>query len=309
MYEFRRLREVSHMEELSLYQSFTTKPYDAMLADLAQQNHFIAIGLLYESQPVGMVLAVKSFPTQIHVVSMYVQREHRHQGLGTRLMSKLEEEILKDEKHVRVFYTRYPTSMDSAPFFERILLKLKWVVQDALLMITISKENVPWLNTPFKKPANFEYFMWKDLKPEERESIVIKEKTENWFKENPGFSPFIKESDIEYSNSLGVRYEGQVIGWMITHRIFPDTIQYWCLFVDPRFQSTGIGLHLAIEAARLHPANCKAFFMIRQRMLDANHQWKSFLDKRVIPYCSSFTRVNEAFKFMKGTIPDSMNGS
>lgn len=141
----------------------------------------------------------------------------------------------------------------------------------------------------------FEIFKWKDLTSEEREYILNRKK-QGWY--DTVFCPFANEDTIEF-NSLGLRHEGKVVGWMITHRISPDTIQYWCLFIDPAFQTTGIGMHLLVQAILLqHHSNppSYALFGFREERINKNPQWISFFKKRIFPYCSNVIYTYEAIK-------------
>ncbi len=43
---------------------------------------------------------------------------------------------------------------------------------------------------------------------------------------------------------MGLRYQGQVVGWMVTHRSASDAIQYTSLFLAPQHQRQRLGLPL-----------------------------------------------------------------
>jgi hypothetical protein len=43
---------------------------------------------------------------------------------------------------------------------------------------------------------------------------------------------------MEPVNSLGLRFDGQIVEWIITHRIAPGTTRYTALFVHKELQKT-----------------------------------------------------------------------
>jgi GNAT superfamily N-acetyltransferase len=49
-------------------------------------------------------------------------------------------------------------------------------------------------------------------------------------------------------NSLGLRHQGEAIGWIVTHRVAPDTIRYSSLFVDAKYQKLGRGISLLSQS-------------------------------------------------------------
>ena len=61
---------------------------------------------------------------------------------------------------------------------------------------------------------------------------------------------FVEDTRLEPLNSLGLRYQGEVIGWTITHRIDSETIRYSVMFVEERFQRMGRGFSLLTQAVK-----------------------------------------------------------
>ena len=61
---------------------------------------------------------------------------------------------------------------------------------------------------------------------------------------------FRRKRRQEPCNSLGLRSDNEVVGWMITHRTRPDTIQYTSLYVEPavRRRQPGIGMALLAKS-------------------------------------------------------------
>ena len=102
------------------------------------------------------------------------------------------------------------------------------------------------------------------------------------------------------SNSIGLRYRGEVVGWVITHRINELLWRYSCAFVREDLARKRIGLALMKES------------MSRQVEvvgLDAVHaiwnvpNWHStharFIRRRVAPYLISLTETMGSFKQLR----------
>ena len=71
------------------------------------------------------------------------------------------------------------------------------------------------------------------------------------------FTPFTQEDKIEPLNSLGLRYKDKVIGWMINHRIAPDTIRYTQMYVHPDYQPLSRSILFLAKAIEIHSREVK----------------------------------------------------
>jgi hypothetical protein len=114
---------------------------------------------------------------------------------------------------------------------------------------------------------------------------------------HPLLNPFAnKEMPMETINSLGLRYQGEVIGWIITHRPNPETIRYSNLYVDPRFYFKGFAISLLIKSMQLHqltPDVPHALFEVN--LTETEPSWWNFVKRRLIPYATKTERFKWAF--------------
>lgn len=297
MYTIKRLTAFSD-SSLATYQSLTIEPYKQMLANAAQSKQYIAVGVLFEENPVGLGIFVK-YPEQkaAQLVSIFINKEHRHQHLGSQVLTLLEEELSQEKDTYQQVFARYPLGNETAPFFEKLILNHQWTLGETLLGGKIPNNvNFTWLKN-FSLPSQYEFFNWKDLTESDREQIRQKHEKKVW---NPNISPFDKEEDIDYLNSLGLRLNGELIGWMITHRIFPDVIQYWCLCIDSTIPNQAIGIYLLTEAMRLqleaYPPLVYGLFLFRESQLTKTSKFLQFVKNKLLPYCVTKTYAREASK-------------
>lgn len=161
-------------------------------------------------------------------------------------------------------------------------------------LVCKSRDRGKILNAPFLKksllPPSCEVFLWKDLPQAERAFIKDKQKQSPWYPEI--LSPFSNEADIEFLNSLGLRYRGEIAGWVITHRISKKTIRYTTSFVREDLQQYGFTAPLLIEAIKIHMTSPESFVATDASfIIPASFEGMiAFAQKRLIPYLEeSFT--------------------
>jgi hypothetical protein len=144
----------------------------------------------------------------------------------------------------------------------------------------------PWLDR-YTLPDEFTIFPWAELTAQERQTIEQRQQVESWYP--PVLTPFQEEDRLEPLNSLGLRYQGQVVGWMITHRVAPDTIQYTSLFIQQEFQQLGRTIALIAEAIKRQIAGGVPYGIF---MIDVeNKTMVKFFRRRLQPYMTSLTEA------------------
>ncbi|MES9939416.1 MAG: hypothetical protein ABW104_12900 [Candidatus Thiodiazotropha sp. 6PLUC2] len=114
-----------------------------------------------------------------------------------------------------------------------------------------------------KARKGYSIFSWNELLPIDKEQILKRQNSKEWFPKE--LTPFQQESSIEWSNSLGLRFYDEVVGWLITHRVAEDVIQYTSLFVAQEHRTLATGILLIIESVRRHQETdvSRAIFQVR----------------------------------------------
>jgi hypothetical protein len=87
----------------------------------------------------------------------------------------------------------------------------------------------PWYGR-VSLPEGAEIFPWVELTPAERQRLLESNQAEPWIPnslqpwrhDRIGFDPV---------SSVGMRYRGEVVGWVINHRIGDDTVRFTCSFL------------------------------------------------------------------------------
>jgi hypothetical protein len=153
----------------------------------------------------------------------------------------------------------------------------------------------PWMKRYSRIPSSYSIFPWLEITQEERQAIQHQQETQPWIPED--LIPFQYEKHLEPITSLGLRYQGQVVGWMINHRLSPDTIRYTCSFVRKDLQKMGRIISLYAEAAKLQ-VQAKISNVIWTVPV-AHESMVNFVKHRWAPYLASVGETKGTFKFLR----------
>lgn len=231
--------------------------------------------------------------------SLVIHENFTGKGIWRPLFTFMQERLSSEEK-MRGMEWIYDQESPSAPAMESILASLGWAPPLLYLIrfhFDADSFNPPWLNRTFPLPANMRYFPWKDLLPQDRDTI-------NYLSQQgrfpPYLSPLYKEETIDLETSVGLRKEGLLVGWSLTRRPDPSTILYSSLYIDSGLLYGGYGIQLLLESIRRHkklPVP-HALFEISLREIDPT--WLHFVNKRLLPYAVRVERIKQAFRIFHG---------
>ncbi|MEB3831895.1 GNAT family N-acetyltransferase [Phormidium sp. CCY1219] len=211
-----------------------------------QRGPLSGVAVSVNEERVGFVLAeLMPDVTRAEVLSFFVKPNYRRQGLGTQLMRYMEIALTKLSCAELFLKYRVTSLTDSA--LEPILHQQSWQPPETEFVLTKTTaeklRSAPWVYK-YCLPQQFTVFPWTELTKAEKARIVQRKKYPD------ALSPFTEDGPLEPINSVGLRYQGEVIGWAIAHRIAPDTIRYSSMFVEEPFQKLGRGFALLTEAVR-----------------------------------------------------------
>jgi uncharacterized protein (TIGR03032 family) len=188
-----------------------------------------------------------------HAYALGVLPPHRGQALGTELLERLENRVHK--AGARVLECNFRASISSLPALERLLEKRNWEPPEVKRYLYKGKRSrVPesFLEELPRKPARGTLFEWADLTVNERNDIAARLASSSESAIPESLSPFQLGVEPDLECSVGLRHDDRVVGWMITHRIREDLLQYTTLYVEPDLRGPGVGPTLLAEAIRRH---------------------------------------------------------
>jgi GNAT superfamily N-acetyltransferase len=278
------------------YQPFTFPLYRSRLQGLKLAPSTVAIAATdAANQPIGLALAeIRPDGRSAEVLSIFVQPTHRQQGVGTALLARLAAELsLRGCDHAYLVYT---TGQPTTPALERLLQKNNWTSPQPRMLVCRSTTkfiaNAPWMQRKML-PAAYQIFPWQDITTAECLAIQQTQAASPWIPKD--LYPLQPEPNLELLNSLGLRYQGQVVGWMITHRLAPDTIRYSYGFIRQDLQKMGRLISLIANAVQLQidaetiPNGIWVVSCDRAPMIQ-------FVRKHMAPYLTAIEETRGCFK-------------
>ena len=267
------------------FSAFTFPYFRATLTAANFGVRTTAVGATLAGDPVGLVLAELQQDARVaEICSIGVAAHQRHVGIGTALLRRIEYELV--DRRCAWAEVAYMTNRTSTFIVERLLRKTGWPAAALRVMICRTDFDLlysaPWMKeTDFPPP--FQVFRWKELTVRERADTMESQAHKEWFPE--ALSPFVKDYLIDPVCSLGLRYQGEIVGWCIGHQIGEDTLSCGCLFVRKEFEARGRAIALLAQAvhASRHTDRRKFIFGVsfeRPPMI-------RFVQRRMAPYLRS----------------------
>lgn len=257
------------------------EPLTAVAAVPAGQTRFCALALAHHH----------AHDTAATVLSLFVEPAQRRQGVGSALLARLKD-VLSGQGRSRVQLS-YRDDWPGAVALERILARQGWEPpRDHLLLAKARPEvllQAPWFARA-RLAEGYTVFPWTTLPAAERQIIAERQAREAWF--SPELSPFQEEARLEPASSLGLRWHSELVGWMITHRINAETVQYTSLFITPQRRHRSQAVPLLAAALRRHAAQRIPFGIFQVDVTNAAMQ--RFLERRLRASLLSLTTARRA---------------
>jgi GNAT superfamily N-acetyltransferase len=252
-----------------------------------------------DGQPLGLALAeVPTVAADGHapeLLSLFVAAEARGQGVATALVSELETVLrAQGQRELRAVYMTGKPAIDT---IEHILARLGWappVTRSVTLRFTPEEAlATPWFGRITLPEPEYQTFPWTEITPDERaelershaETPWITKGLEFWNHDRQGFDPV---------SSLGLRHHGRIVGWVINHRLSPDTVRFTCSFMRKDLGRRGRIMPLytvSLERLRAQgPHLCTFVTPVQYRtMVD-------FVRRRCAPWATFFGETRGATK-------------
>jgi hypothetical protein len=262
-------------------------------------NDLMAVTAKLHQTPVGLIIGEKKFKHLLEIKSLKVLEEHKNRNLPFKMLQALETEFVKHKGHyMQALYPNEPSFLED---WEKTFIQSRWTGKKLAAVECFfadgSAFHPDWYERSYTLPPEFEIFLWKDLTPAEAEEIKIACKN----RISPAeVNPFVP-GDYEPLNSLGLRHQGKVVGWLITRRYDPNTICYYSIYTDIEFHNKGPIIQLLVHALRIHQNSSfkQAIFRVNVMQLP-NLKWLRFVRKRLVPHASRYTEYFLAWHAIPG---------
>ena len=187
-----------------------------------------AVGLALAEAPVDPPADEPAIP---ELLSIFVKADHRNQGVATALLERLEAALAgRGFGEVKGTFMSGRSANDA---LLRVLAKRGWTppaVRTVTLRFTPQGARAtPWYGR-LQYSDDYEVFPWGELTKEEREGLYRTQAAGPWIP--AGLEPWRHDRyGYDAVSSLGLRYKGQVVGWVINHRLGPSMVRFTCSFM------------------------------------------------------------------------------
>lgn len=225
------------------------------LLQIEANGRIEAFGASLFDLPVGMIYANMQPEKGVgKIESWYVMEKYRQRGAGTRLLAALELTLRNCQcRQLEIKYSK-PAGLTEELAIEILLKKTGWgapAPQNVIFRCRNGNiQHARWLDIATAFPS-FQVFPWRDLTEADVQQLQQEQAESPWYPED--LSPCISDDlgfEIDPDVSLGLRYQGRLIGWMITRRLPQNTLLFFRTFICEEFQQTGKGIILYAESIK-----------------------------------------------------------
>ncbi len=213
----------------------------------------VALAATIHGAPAGLALAgmPKSDATgNPTLFSLFVAPAFRRQGIATRLMETLHDEIARlGGSQIK---TVYMAGNPLAEAFERTLLKTGWDQPSPRMaaikadLVQIRAADPPWLRERRIDGARFQIIQWEDVTDAQKDELRRSHETGHWIADD--LVPWKHETGCDLITSCALLHDGRLAGWVINHLMPDGATRFTCSFVHPRLQRLGAVFWLYKEA-------------------------------------------------------------
>lgn len=237
-------------ETIRIYRPLTFNHYQAALeVPIDESTGIIPIGINFLGRAIAFLLA-ESFQKTIFIRSLFVAPDFRRQGLAGSLIKTLEN--YSHSKEFNKLCIEYVSNRSAAAGLEAFFKAHQWPPPEDTMVLchmycTKAKEMMmtPPMNT-YHLPKGFEIFLWSEIS--EQEFLQLQqEHVQHPFYD--GFEP--RRDDTVAYNSLGLRYNNEIVGWLLTRRRNKSIMLYDNLFVKQKYRKLARAVPLLIESMKL----------------------------------------------------------
>ncbi len=231
------------------FQRFTYPSLQPMLLGSGNQ-HVKAVGATLDDEPIGLALALILPRPQVNrLASLFVQKQHRGRGIGTQLLTALEQELIKSgHNHLRI---TYETGRECSVAAERVLAKLDWPNPEPERLLCRCDRRMcgsDWVAKDYRLSGGYEIVPWRELRDEQLAELQRDDERDSWI---PASLRPWEYQGIEF-NSVALLRQNRIIGWVLTQRFDTRTLIYSNSWMYPRQQRKALILPCYARAVRKH---------------------------------------------------------
>ena len=256
-------------------------------------------------EPVGLLVA--ELPTaerpSAELLSLFVVPHMRGLGVATALVASLEEDLaaLGVCEVTGVYMAGKPATAALERVFEKRGFTPPQLRKVVVQCTPDEASRTEWYQHA-KLPSSCVIFPWADLPLEEYEGLKRSQAEAPWIPQI--LEPWSCGEHFDATSSVGLRKRGEVVGWIITHRIPPNIVRYTSCFVRADLQRWGLMLPLLVASIRpLLGTDARCTFVTT----DQFPEMVTFTHRRIGPfvsYCGETRGVSKSLTAIGAPVND-----
>lgn len=212
------------------------------------KNPILAVSVRKNNDIIGLCIAEFDLgQSYSEIFSFYIDPEYRNKGIGQELLNKTEQ--ILSQKGYEEMRTYFWSSWESHEATRHMLKAQNWSEPEKLMHVFRTDiervSNIPWRKNVIL-PEGYEIVPWSWISPDEKKEIKDEQEFMPFYHES--LSPFYHEEKIAFHNSLGLKFKGRVIGWLLTYWNSPTNLEYNNLFIRKEFRT---GIKIPLEMIRI----------------------------------------------------------
>lgn len=229
------------------------------------------------------------------IISVIVDDSFRSRGVGSELVSKVEEIALG--KGVKKIVAEYAAGKPYTSTIEHIFGKKGWSPTGSRSTVyrCSSKgrgpEEFPWWLNYEVDGLSGEILQWKDV----AEADLLRLRDSGWLPRE--LSPFITERMIDCRYSLALKINGEISGWIVYHKIRKDTTVCRSLFLREDLRDKGFAPLMVIKSVKLQYEDGIENFMFT--ILDSNEYVLPMVRRWMARYIVSSVEWRQTGKILR----------
>lgn len=185
-------------------------------------------GLAVGCVPVASVAEMRNDP---ELLSLYVAPGARGKGVAGALVEAVEDAVsARGGGEIGAVYMTGPPEI---AHFERVLARRGWTAPEARMLVvkaTVEQTfGMPW-NGRVDRTERFEYFPWSEMTEDDLRRLEEADRQNPWIADD--LKPWhYDRATMDPASSIGIRFDGQVVGWVLNHPLSSETLRFTCSFI------------------------------------------------------------------------------
>jgi len=251
----------------------------------SEHPHVCIVGGYLQNNIATLLIATKVDASTWEILSLFTCKAYRAQGYAKEVVVFFCTHLRNNG--VQTCMVKYMTHKENTPTLDCLCDALGFEPskprQFMIRGVLSQMQKAPWTRL-FRNglPKGFSIKFWADVTHEERKALYYASVHETWIPKD--LNPFDFEENYAKALSLALVFEGEVVGWSITHVLDAQTLRFTNVYIKASLQLRGQFIALV---------NRTMDIMAQEGLLYGS--WAvcvsypktiAFYQKHLIPYCN-----------------------